>query len=75
MAKNIANEQALLWLRGMANDRSDVFNSINAENCLMLIEKQRKALVSLGAHFCNLKKQRDRYARIIDEARRIVDDD
>lgn len=72
--KNIANEQALVWLRSMANDQNDIFNAINAENCLALIEKQRKALVSLGAHFCNLKKQRDRYARVIEEARRTCDE-
>lgn len=45
------------------------FNAINAENCLALIEKQRKALTSLGAHFNNLRRQRDRYARVIEEAR------
>jgi hypothetical protein len=45
------------------------FDAINAANCLALIEKQKKALVSLGAHFNNLKRQRDRYAKVLEEAR------
>lgn len=71
--KNRASEQAIVWLKSMCAD-SDSFNAINAENCLALIDKQRKALVSLGAHFNNLRKQRDRYARVIEEARRQMDD-
>ena len=66
--KNRANEQAIVWLKSMCADTNS-FNAINAENCLVLIDKQRKALVSLGAHFNNLKKQRDRYAQVIEEAR------
>ena len=69
MKRNLANEQAVVWLKSMAAD-PDSFNAINAENCLALIEKQRKALVSLGAHFSNVRKQRDRYARVIEEARK-----
>ena len=67
--RNVANDQAMTWLRSMANSEN-VFDAINAQNCLAMIEKERKAYISLGAHFCNLKKQRDRYAKIIDEARR-----
>lgn len=68
MKKNRANEQAILWLNSMRADPNS-FNAINAENCLALIDRQRKALTSLGAHFNNLRKQRDRYARVIDDAR------
>ena len=61
-----------MWLKSQtANPNS--FDAINAENALALIEKQRKALVSLGAHFNNLRKQRDRYFRVIEEARRKID--
>jgi predicted nucleic acid-binding Zn-ribbon protein len=64
---------AILWLRSqMLNPNS--FDAINAGNCLALIEKQKKALVSLGAHFNNLKRQRDRYARVIEEARAKYED-
>jgi hypothetical protein len=65
--KNVANEQAIAWLKSMAADEN-VFNSINAENCLELIHKQKKALVSLGAHFHNLRQQRDRYEMILEAA-------
>jgi len=74
MRKHRANDQAILWLHSMMADPNS-FNAINAENALALIEKQRKALVSLGAHFNNLKKQRDRYARIIDLARQKVEEE
>jgi hypothetical protein len=71
--RNLANEQAIQWLKSMMNSENP-FDSINAGNCLALIDKQKKALVSLGAHFCNLKKQRDRYASVIAEAGRISND-
>ena len=73
MKRNRANEQAMVWLQSMRAD-PDSFNAINAENCIALIERQRKALVSLGAHFNNLQKQRDRYFRVIEEARRKMHD-
>lgn len=73
MKRNRANEQAILWLNSMRAD-PDSFNAINAENCLAIIDKQRKALVSLGAHFNNIRKQRDRYWRVIEEARRKMDE-
>lgn len=72
MKRNRANEQAMMWLKSMCADPNS-FNAINAENCMALIERQRKALVSLGAHFNNLRKQRDRAWKIIDEARKKAD--
>ena len=68
MKRNRADEQAIVWLKSQTKN-PDSFDAINAENALALIDKQRKALVSLGAHFHNLKRQRDRYARIIEKAR------
>ena len=59
MSRNKANEQALVWLQSMMAD-PDSFNAINAENCLSMIHRQRKQLLSLGAHFCNVKKQRNK---------------
>ena len=54
-----ANEQAIVWLKSMCESESE-FDRINAENCLVMIQKLRKQNQSLGAHFCNLKKQRNR---------------
>lgn len=71
MKKNRSNEQALAWLESMSHSEN-FFDAINAKNALALIDKQRKALVSLGAHFSNLRKQRDRYAAVIEEARRKI---
>lgn len=67
MSKNRANEQAILWLMSMMND-PDSFNAINAENCLRMITKQRRQLKSLGAHFCNLKKQRNKVQKELNES-------
>lgn len=74
VSRNKAHEQAMIWLYSMAAD-PDSFQAINAENCIALIEQQRKALVSLGAHFNNIRKQRDRAWKVIDEARRKSFDD
>lgn len=59
MSKNKADEQAIQWLKSMCQDL-DSFNAINAENALNLIAKLKKQNRSLGAHFCNLKKQRNK---------------
>lgn len=59
MSKNKADEQVIVWLKSMCQDL-DSFNAINAENALNLIAKLRKQNRSLGAHFCNLKKQRNK---------------
>ena len=50
----------MAWLDMKIHENPDSFDAINAENCLALIRKQRKQLIRLGAHFCNLKKQRDK---------------
>ena len=68
MKKNMASEQGIYWLRSMAKDR-DVFNSINAENCLALIDKLQKDIRDLGVRYNAVKKDRDRYLRVLDEAR------
>lgn len=60
MPKHNANDMAMAWLDAKIHENPDSFDAINAENCLALIRKQRKQLISLGAHFCNLKKQRDK---------------
>lgn len=60
MPKHNANDMVMAWLDAKIHENPDSFDAINAENCLALIRKQRKQLISLGAHFCNLKKQRDR---------------
>ena len=73
MPKHTANEMVMTWLDMKIHENPDGFDSINAENCQALILKQRKALIRLGAHFNNLKKQRDRYAQVIEEARRQMD--
>lgn len=59
MSKNKADEQVIVWLKSICQD-SNSFNAINAENALNLIAKLRKQNRSLGAHFCNLKKQRNK---------------
>ena len=69
MKRNRANEQAMVWLRSMCAD-TDSFNAINAENCIALIHKQQNALMSLGAHFNSMKRQRDRYLTVLEEARK-----
>lgn len=60
MAKANANDMVMAWLDTKIHENPDSFDAINAENCLALIRKQKKQLVRLGAHFCNLKKQRDK---------------
>lgn len=60
MPKTNANDMVMAWLDMKIHENPDSFDAINAENCLALIRKQRKQLISLGAHFCNLKKQMDK---------------
>ncbi len=67
MTKHNANDMVMAWLDMKIHENPDSFDAINAENCLALIRKQRKQLISLGAHFCNLKKQRDKLRKELDD--------
>ena len=73
MPKASANDMAMAWLDMKIHENPDSFDAINAENCLALIRKQRKQLISLGAHFCNLKKQRDKLQQQITIAEKHTD--
>jgi len=66
MPKTNANDMIMAWLDMKIHENPDSFDAINAENCLALIRKQRKQLIRLGAHFCNLKKQRDKLRKELD---------
>ena len=67
MPKTNTNNMVMAWLDMKIHENPDSFDAINAENCLALIRKQRKQLISLGAHFCNLKKQRDKLRKELDD--------
>ena len=67
MPKNMANEQAIFWLRSMQNDK-DVFNSINAENALNLIAKLQKDISIMGGRLNQIRKQRDDAWKAMKEA-------
>lgn len=56
---NRADAQAIEWLKSMAAS-DDIFASINAENCLALIEKLNERYGRLGAQFCTLKKKHNK---------------
>ena len=71
MPKHNVNDMVMAWLDMKIHENPDSFDAINAENCLTLIRKQRKQLISLGAHFCNLKKQRDKLRKELDDAKTI----
>ena len=73
MPQHNANEMVLAWLDMKIHENPDSFDAINAENCLALIRKQKKQLISLGAHFCNLKKQRDKLQQQITIAEKHAD--
>ena len=68
MKKNMASEQGIIWLRSMSKD-VDIFNSVNAENCLALIEDLRRQLRDLGSKYNALRKDNQRAWNIINEAR------
>lgn len=61
MPKNKAEDQALYWLYSKSCDTENVFDAMNAANAINIIHQRNKQLKSLRAHFCNLKKQRDRF--------------
>lgn len=67
MPKHNANEMVMAWLDAKIHENPDSFDAINAENCKALILKQRKQMIRLGAHFCNLKKQRDKLRKELDD--------
>ena len=72
--RNLAADQAITWLYSMMAD-PDSFNAINAENCLAMIERQNKNLRSLGAHFSNLRKQRDRLLKELEDEKKVKKSD
>lgn len=57
MANN-ASSQAIAWLKSMAAGDPDSFDTINAENCLELIRKQRRSLAALASKVNWLEKRR-----------------
>jgi len=65
--QNKANTQAMHWLYSMTNAPS--FDAINAENALALINAQNRRLKALGAAFAQVRNQRDRAWKALEEAR------
>jgi len=51
-------DQALTWLKGKANDKSNSLDSINAELCMNVIMDLQRQYDRLGAQFNNVKNAR-----------------